>query len=242
MGIFGRRAAGRKLPADIVARMALFGRYEFDPSTADLRGYDVWSDLQSPLLEYAQADPAGFAQDLAAAVLPVGGWPLYGASRTIWNLLGNDFEHPKFHEVRAASLEFFRANGVPPKQVTGGDWDFWMRTRGRHEPWLKGTAPPPARSANLTPLRGGELRRIAQVTAAHDSNIVFACLDATSGRCKAVVEARRSDEDPTRTQFDWLSQDTQYELYISVGEAFQVPTYWVAEELAPFIPLPRPRI
>ncbi|MBR7839716.1 hypothetical protein KDL01_41080 [Actinospica durhamensis] len=240
MALFSRREAGARLPADVVTRMDLFGQYEFD-STRLAPGIDVWSQLQSPLLEFAQADPAGFVEALVAAVRPGGGWALYGASRTIGNLIAYDYEHPRYAEVRMAALEFLRANGVPPKFLTGGDWDFWLRSRTGDEPWLTGAPLPPADSTRIIPLGAGELRRLAQVTSEEDSNVVYVRCEP-DGTHVAVVEGRKSDEDESRVHWDWLRADSAYALYAHIGDAFQTPTYWVAPELAPFIPLPRPKI
>lgn len=227
-----------RLPGGVVSRMERFGRYEFDPMGAGIDARTVWSELQAPLLEFAQADPAEFAAQLVTAVLPAGGFALYGAARTIWNLLGSDFRHPSYDTVRMAALEFFRANGVPMNRLSAKDWQFWQAHRD--EPWLVGRPRPTQQEAGITPLAPGELRRVAQVTAAPDSNVVYVRAADSAGYV-ALVEGRQSDIDPARGRFEWYGAPTLYDLYVRVGEAFQVPAHWVADELAPFIPLPPPK-
>jgi hypothetical protein len=238
MATFRRSPGVARLPAEVAVTMERFGRFEFDPVGNDIDASSVWEELQSPLLEFSQWDPEQFAAELVAAVLPAGGFALYGAARTIWNLLGSDFRSPAYDTVRMAALEFFRANGVPSNRLSSDDWAFWQRSRD--EPWLVGRPRPTPETARITPLAPDELRRIARISAAFDSNVVYVRDSGSAGHV-AVVEARKSHTDPARRRFDWLKAPTLHDLYVCVGEAFQVPVHWVAEELAPFIPLPPSR-
>jgi hypothetical protein len=219
--------------------MERFGRFEFDPVGADIDASAVWSELQAPFLPFAQSDPEGFALALAHAVLPVGGFALFGAARTVWNLVGSDFGSQAYDAVRMAALEFFRANGVPSNRLSADDYRFWREHRC--EPWLVGRPRPTPEEARIPALAPGELRRVAQLTEAPDSNVVHVCA-AHDGRFKAVVDAPTSDTDPTRGWFDWASADTLHDLYTQIGEAFQTPVHWVADELRPFVPLPPSRL
>ncbi|MFD5159386.1 hypothetical protein ACFWMJ_15130 [Streptomyces hawaiiensis] len=234
MALFPRTPRATQLPDDVVSRMERFGRFEFDPVGADIGASDIWTELQAPFLPFAQSDPEGFARALADAVLPVGGFALFGAARTMWNLVGSDFSSPTYDAVRMAALEFFRANGVPGNRLSTDDWRFWQENRS--EPWLVGRPRPTPEEALITPLVPGELRRIAQITGAPDSNVVYVAA-AQDGGFVAVVDAPTSDTDPTRGRFDWTSADTLHDLYTRIGEAFQTPVHWVADELCPFIPL-----
>ncbi len=58
----------------------------------------------------------------------------------------------------------------------------------------------------------------------------------------ALIDAKWSDEDPHRDQNEWKFANSLYELYIQIGLAMQVPTYWYDRKLEPYFPLPRPSI
>ncbi|MEV7994568.1 hypothetical protein AB0O67_22420 [Streptomyces sp. NPDC086077] len=234
-----RMPRSARLPADTVPRMEKFGRFEFDPAGSDIDASDVWAELQQPFLEFAQADPHGFARALADAVLPAGGFALFGAARTVWNLLGSDFTSSAYDAVRMGALEFFRANGVPDSRLSADDWRFWQRYRD--EPWLVGRPVPTPEEARVTPLAPGETRRIARMTAAPESNVLYVRA-APGGGFVAVVDAPAGEGDPTRSQFDWSAAETLHGLYTRIGEAFQTPVHWVADELLPFVPLPPARL
>ena len=90
----------------------------------------------------ARADPDAFVTSLAAAVLPVGGWAVYGAAHTGYNLLETGFDHPEFDRLQSASLQFLRERGVPKSRVTGDEWQFWLSHQGKTEPWLVGAQAP----------------------------------------------------------------------------------------------------
>ncbi|MDX3310010.1 hypothetical protein P1S61_13105 [Streptomyces sp. ME08-AFT2] len=238
MALFSRTPDAPQLPGDVVSLMERFGRFEFDPVGTDIDASDVWSELQAPFLPFAQSDPEGLARALADAVLPVGGFALFGAARTVWNLAGSDFGSRAYDAVRMAALEFFRANGVPSNRLSADDWRFWQENRS--EPWLVGRPRPTPDEARIPALLPGELRRIAQLTEAPDSNVVYVRA-APDGRFTAVVDAPTSDTDPTRGRFEWASADTLHGLYTQIGEVFQTPVHWVADELRLFIPLPPSR-
>ncbi|MEV8544185.1 hypothetical protein [Streptomyces sp. NPDC051572] len=239
MSLFPRTPRAARLPGDVVSRMERFGRFEFDPVGTDIDASDVWGELQAPYLPFAQSDPQDFARALADAVLPAGGFALFGAARTVWNLVGSDFTSPAYDTVRMAALEFFRAHGVPSNRLSAADWRFWQENRS--EPWLVGRPGPTPDEARIPPLAPGELRRIARITEAPDSNVVYVTA-ARDGRFVTVVDAPTSDTDPTRARFESTSADTLHDLYTQIGEVFQTPVHWVADELRPFIPLPPSRL
>lgn len=238
MALYPRTPRATRLPDDVVTRMERFGRFEFDPAGTDIDASDVWGELQAPFLPFAQSDPEGFTRALAEAVLPAGGFALFGAARTVWNLVGSDFSSPAHDAVRMAALEFFRDNGVPSGRLSADDRRFWQENRS--EPWLVGRPRPTPEEARIAPLAPGELRRIARITEAPDSNVVYVTA-AHDGRFVAVVDAPAGDDDPARVRFDWASVDTLHGLYTRIGEALHTPVHWVADELRPFIPLPPSR-
>ncbi|WP_405933366.1 hypothetical protein [Streptomyces sp. NBC_00827] len=218
--------------------MEEFGRFEFDPTGSTIDASCVWSELQAPLLDFARYDPEEFAAELADSVSPVGGFALFGAARTIWNLVGSDFRSPAYDSVRTAALEFLRSNGVPAGRISAHDMNFWREQR--NEPWLVGR-PRPTDANRITPLAPDETRPVARITAEADANVVYV-ETSPDGGYRAVVEAPYSETDPTRVHRGWLGAGTLHELYTRIGEAFQVPVHWMADELEPFIPLPPSRL
>lgn len=58
----------------------------------------------------------------------------------------------------------------------------------------------------------------------------------------ALIDAKLSDEDARRVQNEWKFATSLHELYIQIGLAMHVPTYWFDQELEPYFPLSRPRI
>lgn len=94
MRLFGWGGDGPKVPRDLVARMGRLGRHEIDPMRSLDDGPAIWAETQQPLLELSQTDPAGLIHALAAACLPVGGWTVYGAERTVENLIRTDSSDP----------------------------------------------------------------------------------------------------------------------------------------------------
>lgn len=241
MGFFSKGKPSSRLPSNIVDLMVKNGRFEWDPPGSGIDGASIWSTVQEPLVPFAQSDPAGFLSALAAAVVPAGGWASYGAERLMIDLLGADRDEPGYHAVMSASLRFLRERGVPNSRMSGYEWQYWQAHDGRNEPWLPGQEAPAAVDAKITELQPGELRKVAQVTAESDSNLIFVRRDDSAGYV-AVIEAKYSDDNPRRGQNDWHTSDTLHELYQRIGESFQVPTFWSADELAPYFPLARPTI
>lgn len=137
MGFFGRRQQlpnGPTLPSDIVSRMQRFGRYELDPAESGENGMEQGA-LMAKLLPFASAEPERFLADLAAAVVPAGGLAVYGASRTVWELLSPDRtspirQYPAYKEIMDGALGFLRANGVPLVGLRGNEREYWMDKGG----------------------------------------------------------------------------------------------------------------
>lgn len=227
-----------RLPADIVAKMETFGRFEFDPVGSGFDAGYIWTQLVAPLLPAAQADSAGFLRELAGAVLPVGGWAVYGGSHLVKELLSGDLDDPSYHAMMAASLDFLRELGVPNLRLNGYESLFWSQHKGRTEPWL--AARPRPNNPVLTELGEREERRIAQLESGESNDIYVR--RTPGGGFEAIIEGRRSDEDPTRVRWDWKKAPSLYELYRDVAEALQVPSFWCHPELEPFFPYPRPKI
>lgn len=232
MPLFGRRARTR-LPADALSQLELLGRSSFDPQACE----SPWQFVAA-MYPLSQDDRNGFLADLAAVTVPSGGWPAYGALKLLWEMFGTDMDQPDFNAIAMAGLQFLRSHGVPPNRVSQFDLGIWHRLQGEDTPWLVGRPAPPDR---LTPLRPGEIRKVAQVVAGEHSNFIYVRRDAPD-RYAAVIDGEWSEEDPRRVQNDWYAAESLHQLYIRIGEAFQVPCYWADPQLELYFPLPAPTI
>src|SRR5712691_1539152 len=137
MGFFSRRQKQPALPSDIISMMERFGRYEFNPQTSAYDGEDI-GRLMAELYPFASTDPDGFLVALAEAVLPVGGWAVYGASRTIWELLSSSasaHQNPSYNAIMNAALAFLRTNGVSFMMLRGYEQNHWLASGGTMDTW-----------------------------------------------------------------------------------------------------------
>jgi hypothetical protein len=246
--LFGRRLAQRRsvptgdlLPRDIVARMGTFGRFEFDPQGSGIDSRTVWEDIIAPLALNAKDHPAEFLRQLAAAVLPVGGWAVYGGAHLVTELFSAEYRDHSYEAMMAAALDFLRSLGVPALATNGYEWSFWQRTKGRTEPWLPARPVPNESDAPISPLRPGEVRRVVQLDSTHRSNVVLVRQEPGGGFV-AEVDARYSDEDRRRARSEFCTAPSIRALYLELGRRLQVPHYWVDRELEPYFPYPKPAI
>jgi len=226
--LFSRRPRTR-LPADILAQLEQLGRASYDPSNHEA----PWQ-LTVAMYQLAQQDRDGLLAELAAATLPAGGWPVYGAMKLIMDILDPKLDQPDFNAIALAGLQFLRSNGVPPNRLSPNEMDLWRRLRTDDAPWLVGRPLPLDR---LTPLQPGEVRRVAQVFPGPSSNVIYVKQVAPDS-CVAVIDGEWSEEDPRRVQNEWYTAQSLHELYTRIGEAFQTPCYWADPELEPYFPLP----
>jgi hypothetical protein len=243
VGLFNKRKApgGSRLPPNIVKMLEEYGHFAWDPPGSGIDGGYVWSTLQSPLVPFSQSDRAGFLSALANAVLPVGGWPAFGAERMMIDLVGGDVDDPNYDSIMTTSLDFLRERGVPNSRLTGYEWQFWQKHEGSTEPWQRGLPAPSVEEATISELQPTELRKVAQLTAEPDSNLIFV-RGTDNGGYVSVIDSIYSHEDPRRCQSDWLVSETLHELYQRIGESFQTPTFWYDAELGPYFPLGPPTI
>lgn len=186
----------------------------------------------------AQGDQDGFLAELATLVVPVDGWPAYGGMKLVMSILGYDLDQPDYNAIVLAGLQFLRSHGVPTSRVSPAEMRHWHRLQGENTPWLIGRQAPPDR---LTPLQPGETRRVAQVFAAPNSNVVYV-RETAPGRYAAIIDGEWSEDDSRRVQNEWYAAPSLHELYLRIGSAFQTPCYWVEPELEPYIPLPPPTL
>lgn len=228
MPLFGR-SARRRLPADALAQLEQLGRSQYNPESCD----SPWQFVGA-MYQLAEDNRNEFLAELAALIASAGGWPAYGALRLLWEVFSVDLNQPDFDSIALAGLQFLRSNGVPASRVSQYELGIWHRLKGEDTPWLVGHPPPPDR---LTPLRSGEIRQVAQVYPGPTANLVLVRQDAPD-RYVAIIDGEWSEGDPRRVQNEWYSARTLHELYIRLGDAFQVPCYWADSELEPYFPLP----
>lgn len=249
MGLFSKRT---RLPKDVVSQMAIYGKIDWSKASCGRTGIELdpraldsqamWETYIRSYMELARADEDGFLTDLAQAVVPIGGWSAYGAERLLMDVVsGHPKDHPGYVQIMDASVAFLRSNGVPPMLVSGYEWDHWINSGGTIDTWINRRPLPPRESTVISPLAVGETRKVAQDTNYPGSNMTFVRADAPDSFAW-VTEARYSDEDPTRSQWDNESATALYDLYIRIGFAAQIPTCWYDPELEPFFPLPQPSI
>ena len=242
MGLFGRQRGARRLPANIVELMEQFGRFEFDPRRAgNIDPGAVYEDIVGPLYQLSTSDAPGFVAELAAAVVPVGGWAVYGGERLVKELFTGDLDDPSYHAMMSAALDFLRSLGLPNSRLNSYEWSFWLEHKGRTEPWLVARPLPTPDQAPIRELGIGEERRVAQLDALADSNLIYV-RRRREGGFEAFVDARRSDDDPARGQFPLYQSNSLHDLYRQIAESLQVPPYWCDREIEPYFPYPKPAI
>lgn len=247
MGWFGGRGRqpGGLLPPDIISLMEKYARSKFDfRGTGVAQGLDTSRIMmiEANLYPVAQANPDAFVTALATAILPVGGWAAYGAGILVRELLGSEYSHPASDEIRMAGLQWLRDNGVPATLFLAPvDWRFWLEHAGENEPWLPARSGYHPEEAHVSDLQIGEMRRVAQLTASPESNVVYVRRNSDH-EYVGVVDAPHSEDDPRRSQFEWHQADSLHDLYVRIGEGLRILPYWCDSELEVFIPLDHPRI
>ncbi len=238
MRVFNRKPE-QQLPSTIVQMMERFGRHEIDPIGSTDDGGAVFQATQSPLLTMASTDPEGFIRALAHACVPVGGWAVYGAERTVVNVIGTNPPGQQWLQILDASIEFLRANYVPPMRVPPYAWERFIETGGTAGTWVPLREPPDRQAVSIAPLADGETRRLVKLGPAADANVILVRRDGDE--YIAVIDARWSDEDATRSQNEWKRASDLYDLYLDV--AWSTPVWdWADTEIKPFFPAPKPKI
>jgi hypothetical protein len=233
----------RTSQALLVNLLDRFGRDAFDPlgvlGLPPQPSFDFMEVL--PLIEQAGTDPARFTAAMQSVAAEPPTWAMYGACRLMFEAFSMEAAAgPDRAVVVDGGIRFLRAYGVPPMHVPGFIWNRFIATGGTIQTWLPARPVPGHGDVTLTPLAPGETRLVAILTAAPDSNRILA--SKLGDQFAQVVEARTSDDDPTRTT--WVNQQgpTLHDLFIAIGSALQSPTHWHHPELEAFIPLPRPAL
>lgn len=126
MPIFSRREkTSSVLPADIARSMEIYGRFEFSAQDAPPGAADVVGQLLPQLYPVAQANPDAFTADLGTAVLPVGGWAVYGGQRCIRDLVGAHSRHPAYIAMVETAVAFVRRQGIGPAYLSEAELAAW---------------------------------------------------------------------------------------------------------------------
>lgn len=232
MGWMDRRRSRNDGP-DVVALMERFGRHEID--TRRSSEPNVWEATQQPFLSWSQSDPAGLIQMLADTCVPVGGWAVYGAERTVVNLVGVSPPGESWLRILDGSTEFLRSNFVPPMRIPPYQWNRFIDLGGTSNTWIPLRPPPDRAEVRITPVGPDELRPVVRMGPEADANVVL--VRRTPAGYEALIDARWSDDDPTRSQSEWKQASDLYDLYLDVAWSCQV-WGWADPEIEPFFPAP----
>lgn len=238
MGLFRHKPKGL-LPTDILQMMERFGRHEIDIMGSQDDGYDVFKATQQPLITAANTDPAGFIRALADACVPAGGWAVYGADRTVVNLVGSSPPGDDWLRILDGSIEFLRTNYVPPVRVPPYAWERFVDSGGTANTWLPLRPAPDRAATRITAPGDGEVRRLVNLGPTPDANVVV--LRRDGDHYVVLIDAPRSDDDPTRSQREWKRGTDLYDLYLDIAWSHQVWD-WADPEIEPFFPAPKARI
>lgn len=244
MGLFSRKPPSM-LPLNVVAWMehkgqrlwwAQTGSSKYDPFELPTDSFDPYTAL-SALSPDAQRS---WVTELAAKVLPAGGWAVYGATDAVeCGLMHSDaLEIPAYVELYEASLQFQRSNGVWWTALSPAERSFWDQHHP-NEVWLDRREPPSRDDASITPIPLGQERKLTVLADAPDSKATYVvhgdegtyvwCLEYPDDEGNRVRDARTDAHD-------------LYELYFRTGQSLPFPGVWVDEEFEPFLPYPIPRI
>ena len=246
MSLFRRSAASTRRPwrqsdGRMAADLERFGRHMYDQVERPWPWQSVAEDFLIPMYHCYEAGHDVFLLALADIVGQYGGWAAYGAERLMIEVAGGNLGHPVYGQIMNASLDFLRASGVPPKMVTGYEWEHWLASGGNNESWVRRRPTPTSEQAKISDLSPGETRRLAQLTSDGQSNLFLVRREPSGDYCW-IVDARYSDDDPRRTEREQLTARSLHEIYVQIGLSLQVPPYWFDRELEPYFPLPMPAL
>ncbi len=139
---FGRKTRSR-LPADMVRRLGMLGRFEFDARGSGVDASDIFPTCIQPFLEFARQDLDGFVAELRASVAGDGsGFATYGASCLVVELAGTDVRTPDALALLDAAIEVKRARHLPQIMLKGYELFRWNEVHGIGT-WPDGSAQPP---------------------------------------------------------------------------------------------------
>jgi hypothetical protein len=106
--------------------MEYYGRCEFSPSQSEPDAPHRINELiYETLYPIAAADPDRFIAELALAVLPAGGWAVYGGERCVRDLINAQTRHPGFVAMIDMAMEFLRSQGYLMLHVAPYEREVW---------------------------------------------------------------------------------------------------------------------
>jgi hypothetical protein len=233
MGFFNRKPARGVLPVDIVTRMESYGQTRFE-------GFRTF-ETAAVELEFNQLDQAGkerYVDELAATVIPVGGWAVVGGAQLLVGAMFEPEDRPSYVELMLVALQIYRDGRVSDVALSGYDMQFW-RSHGGSGDWLAPFTLPAPEAVTLTPLVVGEERELARYDSRPDANRALVRREAED---RYVVEVDRPvdrDDDPTRVRTTIFDGTSQYDALVFFG-ANPLPYICTNADLEPFREFGRP--
>jgi hypothetical protein len=225
-------APARFLPRDVVTTMRRYGRHKVDPYTSgEPSPLDAgWAPIVSSELEFAaRAEPARYVSAIAEAVLPGGGWAVYGGAEFALDVWKHDLEQPAYRSLFVGGLMVRREAKVPWSKLNGFDQSYWSQHH-EGEPWLPVRVPPTREAASIAPLAVGEERPIAKLLPTNDSTMLFA---ARTHKDRYVMILETEDDSGKRVRGEKFEANTLYDVYYTIGHR-AIVHYWNDPQFEPF--------
>lgn len=230
------KASRHSLVTDqVLAALADYGKAVYDGTPSE---GDAW-EFNSQFAMLEPEEQARCLESLVRAVVPDGGWALYGAEE----LIGPHLESPGSgdllrDELFAATLDFQRRGGVWWNALSPREHLFWSE-RHPDEQWLEPRQPPSRETAQITPLAVGEERKLTMLNRSRDTQAIYV---ARPEETRYVMQLDYPAEDGTRSREDNDEAADLYELYLRVARSMPFSGLWVEQEFEAFLPFPAPRL
>lgn len=120
-----------RLPADMLWRLELLGRFEMDYVGSGVDAKEIYPTCIAPFYADAQADPQGFLAALRGAVADdKGGFATYGASCLVYELLGVNVRMEDALALLDKAIAFKRERCLPSSAFKGYEWQRWLEVHG----------------------------------------------------------------------------------------------------------------
>lgn len=221
---------GPLLPERLFAELERFGRFEIDPANPEFALDSVPPYVE--LYRIWEADPHRCYRELADAVIPIGGWTLYGASRALWEV-DSSLDHPP--GIHLEAMEFLRGRNVPQAMLSSWQIELWNQHRGPVAHWSGRLFTPPVDGSGITPIHPGNVRVIAKMTPLKDANLLVARAVPGDGYVLLIDRAKSFDL-PDRIGEERSRHESLHELYLEAGTILKFNPGWVDPEFHPYCP------